>query len=93
MFLFRDELLCDFKMETDDGRIIHGHKVILASASPYFLAMFTNVNEKDKEHIYMKSLEYTSLELIINYIYTGKISSLELEVFTVLQSLRKYVVT
>jgi len=73
MFVFRDELLCDIKIETDNGRIVHGHKVVLTSASPFFLAMFNNFSKKDKEHIYMKSLNHASLELIISYIYTGKI--------------------
>lgn len=31
--------LCDVKLEVG-GEIIHAHKVILASASPYFYAMF-----------------------------------------------------
>jgi len=33
MFVFRDELLCDIKMETDEGRIVYGHKVVLVSAT------------------------------------------------------------
>ncbi|XP_060855789.1 kelch-like protein 2 [Metopolophium dirhodum] len=55
--LRKDELLCDIKMETDDGRIIYGHKVVLASACPYFLAMFTNFNEKDKAANFL-SMDY-----------------------------------
>jgi hypothetical protein len=31
--------LCDVKLEAG-GEVIHAHKVILASASPYFYAMF-----------------------------------------------------
>jgi len=66
-------LFCDIKIQTNDGKLIHAHKAILASASQFFLAMFTNFIEKDKDHIYMESLNYKSLELIISYIYTAQI--------------------
>jgi len=74
MFAFRDKMFCDIKMETDDGRIFYGQKVVLASASPYFLAMFTNFNERDNDHVLIKGIDSTSLELLIHYIYTGKIT-------------------
>ncbi|XP_060874116.1 kelch-like protein 2 isoform X2 [Metopolophium dirhodum] len=68
-----DEMFCDVKLETDDGTVIFGHKVVLVSASPYFRAMFTSFEERNKDCIIIKELNSTILQLLINYIYTGEI--------------------
>jgi len=73
MFAFSDEVFCDIKLETDDGTIILGHKVVLISASPYFWAMFTRFEESNKDHIIIKEMDSAILQLLINYIYTGEI--------------------
>ncbi|XP_029347586.1 ring canal kelch homolog isoform X3 [Acyrthosiphon pisum] len=72
-----DEMFCDFKLETDDGKIICGHKVILASASPYFHAMFKNCEEKNQYLVIMKQLDSTALQLLVNFIYSGEITVTE----------------
>lgn len=66
-------VFCDIKLETDDGTIIFGHKVVLVSASPYFHAMFTNFAEKDKDLFGIKQIDSTILQLLIDFIYSGKI--------------------
>jgi len=73
MFVFRNKVFCDIKLETDDGTVIFGHKVVLVSASPYFKAMFTSFEERNKDCIIIKELNSTILELLINYIYSGEI--------------------
>lgn len=50
-----------------------GHKVILASVSPYFKIMFTNFEESKKDHVILRELESSSLKLIIDFIYSGQI--------------------
>jgi len=70
---FRHEVFCDIKLETDDGTIIFGHKVVLASASPYFHAMFTHFEEKNKELVIIRQFDSTILQLLVDYIYSGKI--------------------
>ncbi|XP_016659045.1 kelch-like protein 2 isoform X2 [Acyrthosiphon pisum] len=75
--LRQDEALCDIKLETDDGGVIFGHKVVLASASPYFLAMFTNFLEKDQDLVAIRQLDSGALHLLIDFIYSGKISITE----------------
>eukprot|EP00102_Acyrthosiphon_pisum_P014759 XP_008184985.1 PREDICTED: kelch-like protein 2 isoform X2 [Acyrthosiphon pisum] len=75
--LRQDEVLCDIKLETDDGGVIFGHKVVLASASPYFLAMFTNFLEKDQDLVAIRQLDSSALHLLIDFIYFGKISITE----------------
>jgi len=73
MFVSRHEVFCDIKLETDDGTIIFGHKVVLASASPYFQAMFTHFAEKNKELVVIRELDSVILQLLIDFIYSGKI--------------------
>jgi len=73
MIAFRDGEFCDIKLETDDGTVVLGHKVVLVSASPYFRAMFTSFEESNKDHIVIKELDSTILQFLINYIYTGEI--------------------
>ncbi|CAI6371711.1 unnamed protein product [Macrosiphum euphorbiae] len=71
--LRQHEVFCDIKLETDDGTIIFGHKVVLASASPYFQAMFTHFAEKNKELVVIRELDSVTLQLLIDFIYSGKI--------------------
>ncbi|XP_029345949.1 ring canal kelch homolog isoform X2 [Acyrthosiphon pisum] len=75
--LRKDEILCDIKLETDDGGVIFGHKVVLASASPYFLAMFTNFSEKNQDQVAIGQLKSSALQLLIDFVYSGKISITE----------------
>ncbi|XP_029346291.1 ring canal kelch homolog [Acyrthosiphon pisum] len=75
--LRQDEVLCDIKLETDDGGVIFGHKVVLASASPYFLAMFTHFSEKDQDLVAIRQLNSSTLQLLIDFVYSGEISITE----------------
>lgn len=70
---FRDEVLCDIKLETDDGTVVCGHKVVLASSSPYFHAMFTSFEESNKDHVVIRELDSTALILLVDFIYTAQI--------------------
>ncbi|XP_001948815.2 kelch-like protein 3 isoform X2 [Acyrthosiphon pisum] len=71
--LRQDEVFCDIKLEADDGKIIFGHKVVLASASPYFHAMFTNFAESNKDLVAIKHLNSTAIQLLVDYIYSGEV--------------------
>ncbi|XP_050424984.1 ring canal kelch homolog [Adelges cooleyi] len=71
--LRRDELLCDIKLEADDGTVVCGHKIILASTSPYFHAMFTSFEESNKDRVIIRELDSTALKLLIDFIYTAQI--------------------
>lgn len=73
MFVFRDEVSCDIKLKTDDGTLIFGHKVVLASASPYFHAMFRNFAETNKDIVVLRQFDSTTLQLLVEFIYSGKI--------------------
>jgi len=53
--------------------MVIGHKVVLASASSYFHAMFNNIDESNTNIFYIRYLDFTTLQLLVDYIYTGKI--------------------
>ncbi|XP_060874127.1 kelch-like protein 2 isoform X2 [Metopolophium dirhodum] len=68
-----DGLFCDIKLKTDDNKIIIAHKVLLASASPYFHAMFTNFSERNHDLVVMREIDSTALQQLVNFIYSGRI--------------------
>ena len=47
--------------------------MILASASPYFHEMFTNLSEKNKDLVVIGELDSTILQQLVDFIYSGKI--------------------
>jgi len=74
MFIYRNKVLCDIKLETEyDGGVISDHKMVLASASPYFQVMFTHFAEKNEDIIVIRQLESITLQLLDDFIYSGKI--------------------
>ncbi|XP_016658234.1 kelch-like protein 2 [Acyrthosiphon pisum] len=72
-FLRNGENFCDIKLETGENNVIFAHKVVLASASPYFYAMFTNFSERNSELVVLKQIDSTALQLLVNFIYSGEI--------------------
>ncbi|KAL4084235.1 hypothetical protein QTP88_028060 [Uroleucon formosanum] len=73
--LRKNEVLCDIRFETDDGCTTFGHKNVLMAASPYFRAMFKSrkIGKTGNNTIYIRKLNSTVLQLLVDYIYTGEI--------------------
>ncbi|ULT88175.1 hypothetical protein L3Y34_007407 [Caenorhabditis briggsae] len=72
--LREDEELCDVEFIVE-GSVIRAHRYILAAASPYFKAMFSNrMVEMKKVTIELQDIPRESMETLINYIYTDKIA-------------------
>ncbi|XP_029346112.1 ring canal kelch homolog isoform X2 [Acyrthosiphon pisum] len=63
----------DIKLKADDNKIVIAHKVVLADASPYFHAMFTNFSERNHDLVVMREIDSTALQLLVNFLYSGKI--------------------
>lgn len=50
------------------------HKVVLASVSPYFHAMFNDdLAEKLQGEVTIQDIDATALQTLVEYSYTGKI--------------------
>ncbi|XP_060847846.1 kelch-like protein 2 [Rhopalosiphum padi] len=64
--------LCDITLKTDNGTIVVGHKNVLVAASKYFRDMFSSV-DKNNNVVIIKNLDSSALQILIDYIYTGKI--------------------
>jgi len=86
-------VFCDIILETDDGGTggsIFANKVVWASASPYFQAMFTNFSEKNQDLVIVKELDSSALNLLINFIYFGKIIITESNVQVIMDNVFFY---
>ncbi|KAL9915483.1 kelch-like protein 17 isoform X1 [Glossina fuscipes] len=76
--------LCDVTLEVG-GETIHAHKVILASVSPYFYAMFNDdMLERTQGIVRLHDIDLLALKHLIDYIYTGEITITEQNVQTLL---------
>lgn len=64
--LRQDHELCDIVLRVGDAKI-HAHKVVLASISPYFKAMFTgNMSEKETSEVEFQCIDETALQVCQN---------------------------
>uniref|UniRef100_A0A8D9BB85 Kelch-like protein diablo n=2 Tax=Cacopsylla melanoneura TaxID=428564 RepID=A0A8D9BB85_9HEMI len=74
MKLCRDmNILCDAQFEVD-GQIVRAHKIILASRSQYFRAMFTSQMKESYECVIkLNNVSFDIFSSIIDFLYTGRI--------------------
>ncbi|KAL7303408.1 hypothetical protein TKK_0004593 [Trichogramma kaykai] len=71
-----DENLSDIKLRTASGKEIPAHKLMLATASPVFKAMFTlDMLEKKSQSVNMIDISYEAAIEMLRYIYTGSIEN------------------
>ena len=57
-----------------DGEEFPSHKIVLASFSPYFKAMFSGeLSESRQDKVSINGMEPTMIKLLINYAYTAKV--------------------
>ncbi|XP_066288626.1 kelch-like protein 9 [Branchiostoma lanceolatum] len=71
--LRESEVLTDVSLVAD-SQTFHVHKVVMASASDYFRAMFTtDMREKEQQVIELHGITAKGLRLVIEYIYTSEV--------------------
>lgn len=58
---------------------IPAHKMVLASCSPYFYAMFsgTEFEESHQDKIHVQGVEFQALQLLVDYVYTSYVDVTE----------------
>ncbi|KAJ6643984.1 Kelch-like protein 17 [Pseudolycoriella hygida] len=70
-------MLCDVTLEVG-GETINAHKVVLASVSPYFYAMFNDdMLERNSVSITLHDVDPTALRQLIEYTYSGELTITE----------------
>lgn len=71
--LRKRQQLCDVTICVGSKKL-HVHRVVLASFSSYFLAMFTGgMVESHQESVTLKDVDCKAVELLIDFAYTGKL--------------------
>ncbi|KAI5252927.1 Kelch-Like Protein 17 [Manis pentadactyla] len=66
-------LLCDIILHVA-AKEIRAHKVVLASCSPYFHAMFTNeMSESRQTHVTLHDIDPQALDQLVQFAYTAEI--------------------
>ena len=66
--------LCDVDILAADQRRIPAHRLVLASCSPYFHAMFTSeLLESRQREVSIQGIDSTALELLVEFCYTARI--------------------
>lgn len=68
--------MCDVTLIAD-GMEIPAHKMVLASCSPYFYAMFTGFEESRQDRITLQGVDYHALQLLVEYVYTSLVEVTE----------------
>ena len=65
--------LCDIQLRVGDLNL-RSHRVVLAAASSYFNAMFTgDMKESRQDEVALFGVEFSALEDLVNFCYTGRI--------------------
>ncbi|KAM4689612.1 kelch repeat and BTB domain-containing protein 2 isoform 1-T2 [Discoglossus pictus] len=74
------KLFYEQQLLTDIVLIVEGtefpcHKMVLATCSSYFRAMFmSGLSESKQTHVHMRNVDAASLQIIITYAYTGNLA-------------------
>lgn len=75
--LWEDEQLCDVQLRTANGALVPGHKMVLASASSFFLALFTGAGQEMAEAgsnvIDLPGIDEQELRLLLKCVYGGNV--------------------
>ncbi|KAL4657164.1 kelch repeat and BTB domain-containing protein 2 [Arapaima gigas] len=71
---YEQKLLTDVVLVVEDAEI-PCHKMVLATCSSYFRAMFTSgLSESKQSHIHLQNMDPATLRIIITYAYTGNLA-------------------
>ncbi|VDK47382.1 unnamed protein product [Anisakis simplex] len=79
-----DNCLCDVTLVVANNRV-NAHRLVLASSSNYFKAMFTSeMAESRQQEIQMVDIGYSTLKTLVDFCYTGEITIADVNVQSIL---------
>ncbi|KAJ8267273.1 hypothetical protein COCON_G00124450 [Conger conger] len=88
--LRKQSTLCDVSLVVQ-GRHIPAHRVVLSAASHYFYLMFTtNMLESTSHEVELKHAEPEIIELLVEFVYTARISVNSNNVQSLLDAANQY---
>lgn len=88
--LYKDREFVDITLAVDEKEFFC-HKNVLAISSPFFMALFsTNMSESHQEKITLKEIDSLSMELVLDYIYTGEVFMTEETVQDLLSAANRF---
>ncbi|WAR03750.1 KLH20-like protein [Mya arenaria] len=71
--LYKDKEFVDVTLVVD-GREFNCHRNVLAISSPFFMALFsTPMSENGQDKITLREIDKLTMELVLDYIYTGEV--------------------
>jgi len=74
------EELTDLILIVEEWKRIPVHRCILAAASPFFRSMYSSgMMESFRNEVELKDVNYEEVKLVVNYIYTGGVTTLNRE--------------
>ena len=76
-------LLCDVTLVADSTEV-PAHKMVLASSSSYFCAMFTGFTERDSSRVVLQGVDPEALHILVDYVYTSQVGVMIITVVFVL---------
>eukprot|EP00803_Ostreobium_quekettii_P007929 evm.model.scf_841EXC.7 EVM.evm.TU.scf_841EXC.7 scf_841EXC:48893-54188(+) len=81
--LWQRQQLCDVVLRTGDGGLVGAHKIVLASCSPFFRALFTGTGQSMREHqqrltsgqsvVDLLGVDSAGLERVLGAVYARKL--------------------
>ena len=72
--LMKEDAYTDVTLKMDDGREFRCHRLVLASKSDYFHALFSGgFGESSQQIIPIKNMKSSVMEIVLEYVYTFKV--------------------
>ena len=74
--LLGDSSTHDVIFKTSDGGRVSGHRAVIAAGSPVFHAMlYGNMKESNEKEIELPSVDTSSLQCLLTFMYTGQVEA------------------
>jgi kelch-like protein 2/3 len=89
--MLEEEILCDIKIQTNDGVIFNAHKTILVARSPVCLKMLTiKMEEAATNTVKVEDFDSTTMRKLLRFIYCGEVKDLKENAKDLIYAAEKY---